>query len=71
MTRTELHPKFPYRGSATAANPDMSALSPLERETKLAAVEAESHEAAKAFLVNGVVNAVTRANVVTATTRGA
>lgn len=71
VTRTELHPKFPYRGSATAANPDMSALSPLERETKLAAVEAESHEAAKAFLVNGVVNAVTRANVVTATTRGA
>lgn len=72
VTRTELHPSFPYRGSALAANFDLSALSDGQREAKLAALEAESIEATKAFAVDGVVSAPARANVVTATAdRGA
>jgi SAM-dependent methyltransferase len=66
VTRTELHPSFPYRGNVHAANFDLSTLSNEEREAKLAAVEAESIEAMKTFLVDGIVNAVTRANLVTA-----
>ena len=67
VTRTELHPSFPYRGNVAAANFDLSALPTAEREAKLAAVEAESVEASKAFLVDGIVNAVSRANIVIAT----
>jgi ubiquinone/menaquinone biosynthesis C-methylase UbiE len=67
VTRTEVHPSFPYRGNVFAANFDLSSLSDAEREAKLAAVETESASAAKAFVVDGMVHAVTRANLVTAT----
>jgi ubiquinone/menaquinone biosynthesis C-methylase UbiE len=70
VTRTELHREFPYRGSAMAANFDLSKLSDAEREARLAAVVAESIEAVKGFEVNGVVSVPSRANLVTAVAKG-
>jgi hypothetical protein len=65
VTRMERHPSFPYRGSALAANFDLSALSDAEREARLATIETESIEAAKSFEVDGVPSAPARANLIT------
>lgn len=66
VTRTEQHRAFPYRGSALAANFDLSALSDAEREARLAEIDAESVAAVKQFEVDGVVTVASRANLVTA-----
>lgn len=66
VTRTDRFREFPYRGSALAADFDLSSLTPGEREARLAAVEAESIEAAKPFTTEGVILAPARANLLTA-----
>ncbi len=67
VTRTDRFAEFPYRGSALAANFDISALSQVELEERLSALEAESREAARQFAVEGgEIAAPSRANVITA-----
>lgn len=68
VTRTDRLQHFDYRMSALAANFDLSALSEAEREARLSAIETESREAAKQFLgAEGVLEAPSRANLITAT----
>lgn len=69
VTRTDHFQEFPYRGSALAANFDLSALSPEEREARLTAVEAESAAASKPFASSGGIAAPSRANLITATVK--
>ncbi len=70
VTRTEHHREFPFRGSALAANFDLSKLSPDEIETRLRAIETESAEACKPFASDaGGFAAPSRANLITATVK--
>lgn len=69
VTRTDHFQDFPYRGSALAANFDLSALSEAELEARLSALEAESRQAAQRFAVDGAIEAPARANLVTAISR--
>lgn len=57
--------RLPLRLNALGANHDLSALTPDERATKLAAVEAESVAAASRFIVDRRILAPTRANLAT------
>lgn len=67
VTRTDRFTQFPYRGSALAANFDVSALAPAELEARLATIEAESIAASRAFAQpDGAIAAPSRANLVTA-----
>lgn len=70
VERTDRLREFPYRGSALAANFDLSKLTPAELETRLAAIEAESVEASRQFADGDVLAAPSRANVVTAIALG-
>jgi ubiquinone/menaquinone biosynthesis C-methylase UbiE len=69
ITRMDRFQEFPYRLSALAANFDLSGLSPSEREARLSALEAESRNAAEQFVVDGVIAAPARANLIVATTK--
>jgi SAM-dependent methyltransferase len=66
VTRTDQYREFPYRLSALAATFDLARFSDAEREARLAAVEAESQEAASTFAVDGRICAPARANLITA-----
>lgn len=66
VTRVDRFRDFPYRGSALAANFDLSGLSGAELESRLVAVESESIEAARQFLGEHGVAAPSRANLVSA-----
>jgi ubiquinone/menaquinone biosynthesis C-methylase UbiE len=68
VTRMDRFQEFPYRLSALAANFDLSALSPAEREARLSALEAESRSAAEQFAADGGIAAPARANLLVATT---
>ena len=71
VTRIDRFAEFPYRGSALAANFDLSGLSPDELESRLSAVEAESIEAARTFASDEGIAAPSSANLVTAVAGGA
>ena len=66
VERTDRFREFPYRGSALAANFDLSSLSPDELESRLATVERESAAAARDFASEEGLAAPSRANLVTA-----
>jgi len=69
VTRTDHFQEFPFRLSALAANFDLSAFSPSEREARLSALEAESREAVEQFASNGGFAAPSRANLITASVK--
>lgn len=70
VERTERHVDFPYRLNALAANFDLSRFSDAEREARLAALEADSREATRRFMIDGAICAPARANLITAISRG-
>jgi ubiquinone/menaquinone biosynthesis C-methylase UbiE len=67
VTRVDHFREFPYRGSALAANFDLSKFSDAEREARLVAIENESRIAAKQFAAGNGLAAPARANLITAT----
>jgi len=67
VMRVDHFREFPYRGSALAANFDLSKFSDAEREARLAAIENDSRIAAKQFAEGEGLAAPARANVITAT----
>jgi ubiquinone/menaquinone biosynthesis C-methylase UbiE len=66
VTRTDRFREFPFRGSALAANFDLSGLSPAELEARLTAVETESIAASRQFATADGIAAFSRANLITA-----
>ena len=67
VTLTEEFREFPVRMSAIAANFDVTSLSDAERESRLAAVEADSAVILSRFATKGGVAAPSTTNVATAT----
>ncbi len=67
VTRIDRYRDFPFRGSACAANFDLSSFSASELEAKLSAVETESRAAAAQFADGEELAAPARANLITAT----
>lgn len=66
VSRVERHAQFALRPSVFAAGFDLGRLSDVERERRLAAVEAETAPVLARFTVDGVITAPSRANVASA-----
>lgn len=67
VSLTEEYLEVPVRLNAMASNFDLSSLDDVERERRLAAVEADSNDVLAGFAVEGGFRATSSANVATAT----